>query len=300
MKEKLLVLIILIISIDTYGQQLKYKNELVKSITITSYTRKTFPNNEIIVNQSIHVKTETVIDKYIIKYNSNSENYIATYKRENIVYTPNKIGNYKKRTKEKTLPFKDTVNQIKVEHFLGNLELNNLKTDFNGTGMSHQEFIQLTSGKEILRVIKSKWIRKQVEEDVLKKANLDSIFYGFQSIDTFNLFLRDDFNITRPLNKNKIRESPIDGPIAFDVEIITNKSTYRYRGGTPNPYVRNWYNINESYSSILNFFINTSLIEILPKDFLAIETISNKTLVDRYIEWYLKRRGIIPIRYYID
>ena len=275
-----------------------YKNEKVKSITITSREQEIFPVNEFILRNITRIKTKNTIDKYVIKYNSKNENYFAIYKRENFISIPKKNGIFRDKINEKIIAYNDTVNPIKVKCFLDNLVINNLKAEFNMTGMNYQEFMRLTDRQEIIRVIETNRIRRQVNEEDLKKINLDSIFNGFQSIDTFNLFLLDDFYITKPYDE--IKERSLNGPQEFYVKIITHKSTYEYIGGIPNPYVRNWYNIKESYSCILNFFINTTLTEIVPLDFLAIETLGNKALVDRYVEWYLIRRGVIPIYYYID
>jgi len=83
----------------------------------------------------------------------------------------------------------------------------------------------------------------------------------------------------------------------FDVKITTTQGNYRFEGKYPNSYKQPWYNLSDKYSftssSILNFSINSALVAMLPENFSRLGTLKFEALTNEYIEWYLKRRGII-------
>jgi hypothetical protein len=78
---------------------------------------------------------------------------------------------------------------------------------------------------------------------------------------------------------------------------MTDKINYRFEGKYPNSYKQPWYFHSDkggfSSTFILNFSINNALVDILPVNFSGLSTLKIDALTNEYIEWYLKRQGII-------
>jgi hypothetical protein len=276
----LTILFGLTISISSFGQQLTYKGDLVDTLKIISNSSR--------YHFDTCGTTTGIYDEFILVFNKEKNNYIINpYQRTEYKFT------YKPKTsfkKEKILKQGIDVDGLLVSSLLEQFEINYRKPSFGNIGITIKEFLKLTDKKHIIQVAKwhdADWYLKKTY--FLKEKN-EKILKGCQNIDTLNMYLETAFDTSGYIVVTDVKD-------VFNVIISTTKTNYRFEGKYPNIYRQPWYchsgrNVLNS-TSILNFTINTALVRILPDNFSRLKTLKFEALTNEYIEWYLKRHGII-------
>jgi len=278
--KQLIIIIGLTISIYASGQQLTYKGDFVDTLTITS--------NSSYYHFDTCGTTTGIYDEYILVFDKEKNNYILNpYKRTEYKFTFKPDTSFRK---EKILKQGLAVDRLLISNLLKQLEINYVKPTFKNIGITNKEFQKLTDKKHIIQV--AKWHKEDwhFKRAYSTKEKNEKIFKGCQNIDTLNLYLSTAFDTS-----GYVIVTDVDSH--FDVIISTKNGNYRFEGKYPNPYKQPWYihsdKDNFTLTSVLNFSINNALVSILPRRFTRLETLKFEALTNQYIEWYLKRRGII-------
>lgn len=278
--KQILILIGLTISLSVTGQQLTYKGGFVDTVKIIS--------NSSYFHFDTFGTTTGIYDEYILVFNKEKNNYILNpYQRTKYKITFKPDTSF---TKKKVLKQGILVEQSLVSELLKQFEINYLKPTFEQIGMTNEGFLKLTDKKHIIQV--AKWNKEDwhFKKSYSTRDQNETIFKGCQNIDTFNFYLATAFDTS-----GYVMVTDVDDH--FDVIISTTKGNYRFEGKYPNSFKQPWYNHSDKGSfastSVLNFSINSALVAILPGKFSRLETLKFEALINEYIEWYLKRRGII-------
>lgn len=278
---KLLIIFIgLTISISAAGQQLTYKGDLVDTLKI--------------ISNSSHYHFDTcgtttgIYDEFVLVFSEEKNNYILSpYKRTEYKFTLKPDTSFRK---EKVLNQGVVVDQLLISNLLEQFEITYSKPSFDNIGMTTKEFLKLTDKKHIIQVAKWHETDWHFKKSYSTKGQNDEIFKGCQNADTLNLYLATAFD-----TMGYVLVTDVDDH--FDVSISTTKTNYRFEAKYPNSYKQPWYYHADKGSfastSLLNFQINNALVLILPDTFSRIKTLKFESLTNEYIEWYLKRRGII-------
>lgn len=278
--NQLLIIVGLAISISSTGQQLTYKGDIVDTVKIIS--------NSSYYHFDSCGTTSGIYEEYIIAYNKEKKNYILNpYQRTEYKFTFKPETSLKK---EKKLKKGNVVDQLLISNLLEQFEISYRKPSFENIGISKDAFLKLTDKKHIIQV--AKWHQSDWKFGKLyfTKEENEKIYRGCQSTDTFNLYLACSFDTAG-------YSMITDADDHFDVIFSTAQNKYRFEGKYPNSFKQPWYsylNIEGFPSaSVLNFSINSALVEILPSNFSRVNTLKFEALTNEYIEWYLKRRGVI-------
>ena len=111
-----------------------------------------------------------------------------------------------------------------------------------------------------------------------------------QSIDSFNEFIKSVFTDDYGYN-------PTDYSNYIKLTIFERNNTRTIYGYYPNPLKQPWLlnskELGDEPTAILNLNINKTLFEILPSDFLNKNSISESTLVDKYIIWNFRQQKFL-------
>lgn len=232
--------------------------------------------------------TTGINDEYVIIFDKEKNSYILNpYKRTNYKFAFKPVESIKKETilKQGLL-----IDRLLISNLLKEFEITYVKPSFNDTRITSEEFLKLTDKKHIVEVAKWNKADWHFKKSYSSKKQNETIFKGCQNIDTFNLYLSTSFDTSRYVMITDVDDH-------FDVIISTTKTNYRFEGKYPNAFKQPWYNLSgkDSFASasVLNFSINSALVGILPNSFSRLETLKFEALTNEYIEWYLKRRGII-------
>jgi hypothetical protein len=219
-------------------------------------------------------------------YDSNQNQYVIDqfyqdeYKR---TFEPDTI---KLETKVYKSEIGKTIEFDKIESLLASLPTKVSNPDLF-TQVDTVELKKLLTEKQIRKIAKWYDIAWQFKRKYSTKEQNTEFFNGCKSIDTFNIYLTARFDTSGYVMVT-------DYSNTINIWISTNKAEYRFEGKYPNPVKQPWYNHSDTSQTfglaILNLEINQSLCELLPKDFLLKETISNEALVNDYITWYFERR----------
>lgn len=278
--KQLLIIILLTISISAFGQQLTYKGDFVDTLKIIS--------NSSYYHFDTCGTTTGAYDEYVLVFNKEKNNYILNpYQRTEYKFT------FKPETlfrKEKKMKQGLVVDRLLITNLLKQLEINYLKPTFDNIGITHKEFLKLTDRKHIVQVAKQHKTNWHFKRAYSTKEKNEILFKGCQNIDTLNLYLSATFDTS-----GYVMVTDVD--CHFDIIISTAKANSHFEGKYPNPYKQPWYNHLEkgrfTSTSVLNFSINNALVNLLPDGFSRLETLKFEALTNEYIEWYLKRRGIL-------
>jgi hypothetical protein len=252
--KQILILIGLTFSLSVTGQQLTYMGDYVDTLKIIS--------NSSYYHFDDRGTTTGTYDEYILVFNKEKNNYILNpYQRTEYKFTFKPDTSYRK---EKILNQGLVVDRLLISDLLKQLEITYLKPTFDNIGITNEEFLKLTDKKHIIQV--AKWHKT-------------------------------DWHFKRAYSTKEQNVMVTDVDDHFDVIISTDKNNYRFEGKYPNSFKQPWYNRSDKSSfastSVLNFSINSALVAILPDKFSRLETLKFEALTNEYIEWYLKRRGII-------
>lgn len=268
------------ISLSITGQQLTFKGDFVDTVKIIS--------NSSYYHFDTCGTTTGVYDEYILVFSKEKNNYILNpYQRTKYKITFKPDTSF---TKKKVLKQGNEVERLLVSELLKQFEINYLKPTFEKIGITNEDFLILTDKKHIIQVAKWHKVEWRFKKSYSTKEQNETLFKGCQNIDTFNLYLSTEFDRSAYVIVTDIDDH-------FDVIISTKKTNFKFEGKYPNSYRQPWYlHSNESdftSTSILNFSINKALVDILPNNFSKLNTLKVEALINEYIEWYLKRRGII-------
>lgn len=265
-------------SYSVFGQQLLFHGQLVDTIFIKSHRSVyQFDDNgttkgkaDIISMSFDHDKNQYVIDRF----------YRDEYKR---TFRPDTI---KLETKVFKSEIGKEINFERIESLLTSLSTSvgnqNLFTHVDTTKLKG-----FLTEKQIRKVAKWYDIDWEFKRRYSTKEENKEFFKGCRSMDTLNIYLSERFDTSGYVMVT-------DYTNTINIWISTNKAEYRFEGKYPNPVKQPWYNHSDTSQTfgqpILDLRINQSLSELLPKDFLLKETISNEALVNDYITWYFERR----------
>jgi hypothetical protein len=273
-----LTLILTILSFSVFGQQLQFSGQLVDTIFIKSH-RSVYQFDD-------KGTTKGIADIISFTYDSNQNQYVIDqfyrdeYKR---TFEPDTIQletNVYKSEIGRTIEFD------KIELLLAALSTKGSNPDLF-TQVDTVKLKESLTEKQIRKIAKWNDIAWQFKRRYSMKEQNTEFFNGCKSIDTLKIYLAERFDTLGYVIVT-------DYSNTINIWISTNKTEYRFEGKYPNPVKQPWYNHSDTSQSlglaILNLEINHSLCELLPKDFLLKETISNEALVNDYINWYFERR----------
>ena len=273
-----LTLILTILSYSVFGQQLQFNGQLVDTIFIKSH-RSVYQFDD-------KGTTKGKADIISFTYNSNQNQYVINqfYRDEyQRTFEPDTIT---LETKVYKSEIGKAIDFNKIEYLLTSLSTNICNQDLL-TQVDTLELKELLTEKRIRKVAKWYDIAWQFKRKYSTKEQNTEFFNGCKSIDTLKIYLTERFDTSGYVMVT-------DYSNTINICISTNKAEYRFEGKYPNPVKQPWYNHSDTSQTfglaILNLQINQSLCELLPKDFLLKETISNEALVNDYITWYFERR----------
>lgn len=273
-----LILILIILSCSVFGQQLQFHGQFVDVIFIKSHLS--------VYQFDKKGTSKGTADIISFTYDSNKNQYVIDqffrdeYKR---TFKPDTI---KLETKVFKSEIGKTIEFDKIESLLASLSTKGGKSDII-TQVDTVELKNLLTEKQIRKVAKRSDIAWQFKIRYSTKEQNAEFFNGCKSIDTLKIYLKERFDTSG-------YEIVTDYSNSINISISTQKAAYRFEGKNPNPVKQPWYNLTDTSQAfnrtILNLEVNQSLCELLPKEFLLKETISNEALADDYITWYFERR----------
>lgn len=271
---------LLSISLSSKAQAPIYNGEFVDTIMFSSNC-SAFHFDEKGTTTGTH-------EEYIIVFDKSRNEFILQSHRRieyTITFKPDSVAT-------RTMIFKerDGIDLLEIADLLRQCELWYVKPSFNQIGISVDEFEKLTDRRHIKQMAGRYRERWQFRRRYSSKEENEILFRGCQSLDTLNLFLTTAFDTTGYIVVTDFDDS-------FRITISTSKENFIFEGKYPNTFHQPWYMfVRDEYSNmstVLNFGINNAVVKILPKDFSRIFTLKPETLMDDYIQWYLKRQGVI-------
>jgi hypothetical protein len=273
-----LILILTFLSLSVFGQQLQFNGKLVDTIFIKSH-RSVYQFDD-------SGTTKGKADVISLTFDSNQNHYIIDrfYRDE-----------YKRTFRPDTIKIETKVYKSEIGKEINNEKIESLLISLSNNGSSKDLFKQIDT-TELKGLITEKQIRKvakwydidwEFKRRYSSKEENIKFFKSCKSIDTLKIYLSERFDSSGYVVVT-------DYSNTINIWISTDKSEYRFEGKYPNPIKQPWYNHSDTSQTfgqaILSLEINKSLCELLPKDFLLKETISNEALVNDYITWYFERR----------
>jgi hypothetical protein len=273
-----LTLILTILSYSVFGQQLQFNGQLVDTIFIKSH-RSVYQFDD-------KGTTKGIADIISFTFDSNQNQYVIHqfYRDE-----------YRRTFEPDTITLETNVykSEIGKETDFGKIEslLTALSTNVSNRNLFTQvdttELKVFITEKQIRKVAKWNDIAWQFKRRYSTKEQNDEFFNSCKSMDTLKIYLKERFDTSGYVIVT-------DYSNTINIWISTSTAEYRFEGKYPNPVKQPWYNHSDTSLTleepILNLKINQSLSELLPKNFLLKETISNEALVNDYITWYFERR----------
>lgn len=272
-----LTLILIILSYSVFGQQLQFNGQLVDTIFIKSH-RSVYQFDD-------KGTTKGKADIISFTYDSNQNQYVIDqfYRDE-----------YKRTFKPDIIKLKTKIYKSEIGKEIDVDKIESLLTSLS-TAVSNPNLISQVDTAELKDLLTEKRIRKvakwydiawQFKRRYSTKEQNSEFFDSCMSTDTLKIYLKERFDTSGYVMVT-------DYSNTINVWISTNKAEYRFEGKYPNPVKQPWYNHSDTSQTfgqpILNLHINQSLCELLPKDFLLTETVSNEALVNDYITWYFER-----------
>jgi len=276
--KNILTIVLTISHISVIGQQLEFNGEPVDTFFIKSHISVyQFDDNG---------TTKGKADIISITFEQNKNQYVIDrfYRDE-----------YKRTFRPDTIKHKLKVYKSEIGKSLDLKEIKALLTSLSTNVNNQILFAQVDtsrlkyflSEKQIRKVAKWYDIAWEFKRKYSSKEQNIEFFEGCKSIDTLKIYLSERFDT---LGYPMIT----DYSNTINIWVSTDKSEYRFEGKYPNPIKQPWYNHSDTSQTfgqaILNLEINQTLSNLLPKDFLLKETVSNEALVNDYITWYFERR----------
>lgn len=281
MKNLLIIIVLLLIGLNGFGQQILYDTELVDSIIISSHLSAYQFDEE--------GTTKGKEDILNIAYSTEDSSYIIQSYCRNTFQGTIKPNNHEIKTK-----YWDKYSHLSVDKYhlislLQSLETNDEPINYLHS-LSPFDFKELVNEKSIRNFANFNKQGWHFSMRYTTKENNVEFFKNCQSYDSLKLYLSIRFDT--------IGYSMItDYSNLICIRIVTNKSNIQFEGKYPNPLKQPWYNYaGTSFAhlkKVLNLNINFSLDELLPKNFLLKDSISKEAFINDYITWYFERRGIL-------
>jgi len=265
-KKQNIILILLTIGYGSnVAQPIRYNSSNVDSIIIKS-----------IYAAEIIGGFEYREDVYTLYYDTGIDNFkIGSYIKQE-----NSKGKYKKQSITEKYDFPYNAKE-KIENLLFAIEQPYKIVDLSDFDINEHNIGSLID--TTISQYKKYYSQKKIKKEYIQES---------KNIDTFEQFLMEQYS--RNMLDQHVRAS--DFGKFFSIHIKTSSKEYHIAGS-------GFYNSNQPYNMfssdledtlyyrMINFGINHSLLEILPKDFLNIIDLTEIGLIKDYIEWYIARRG---------
>ena len=275
----LFVIIWILLSVTLFGQQLKFNGELVDTIYIVAH-KSVYQFDE-------RGTTKGKAQFFSIVFNPSVNAYqINQYYQDKYLWFC-KSDEVRLKTKNLLNRVEKKIDNRDIENLLCSLT-ESIDTNTLMKQIDTMTFLNYVTGKQIRRIAKKYKANWYFNWRYSSKEENEEFFDSCRSLDTLKEYLNDRFELQGYIVTSETSST-------IEVWISTTHSEFYFEGKYPNPYKQPWYNhskFSQGITPVLNFEINKFLIEILPKDFLLIESISNEALFDDYIAWYLERRGL--------
>jgi hypothetical protein len=278
--KHLLLPIALTLALNTSGQQLSFKNSPVDTLVIASGTGYYHFDKR---------GTSTGLrDEYILAFDKKQNSYRLNQYRRTRYKSTIKPETY--REKAKVLQQGRPVDRLLLANLLDQFDTTYVQLTFQNIGLSSEEFLQLTDERHIRQVAKWNGVDWKFKSKFSDKEDNAALFKGCQNADTLNVYLATNFEMSGyPIVSDYYEE--------FNVYITTPEQRFRFEGKYPNAIKQPWYKHADSSAilpaTILNFSINAAIDKLLPRRFSCLGSLQFESLMNRYIKWYLERRGII-------
>jgi len=280
MKIQLIILLTLLSTI-IFGQQLKFKGELVDTIFIKSHWSVYQFDDKGTTKGKANVFSivfDFKLNDYVINQYYQDE-YVRTIRPDTI----------KIKTKDLNKGLKKNVAETKLEKLLNSLNKNVEPKDLINQ-IDTVAFKEFVTAKQIKRIAKTHKIDWEFKRKYSTKEENLAFFKSCKSVDTLKLYFTERFDDVGYVVITDVSNT-------YNIIISTTNSEYQFEGKYPNPVKQPWYDHSDTSqnlpSIILNLNINKSLKKILPENFWQINTISDEMLFNDYITWYFKRRHMI-------
>lgn len=274
--------IILFFKVQTiFGQELLFNEKSVDTIEIISHLSAYKFDDE--------GTTKGKVEIMIITKSEDKKKYqISEYRVEDFSYS-SKLDKEEVQKKWRRKYQNRKVDYLKLNKLINSLNKNE-SGEITFSNLSEDEFERFVNKKRIKKIArKNDLIWKFRPYYSTRKMNRN-FFQGCQSVDTFKVFLTENYQI----EENSGYVMITDFASVIEIHLKCKEKNFRFQGKYPNPLRQPWYNLTDWESiemkSISNLNINLNLYELLPKNFLNRESISTQKLMDDYILWYFKRR----------
>jgi len=269
MKKCNIVLILLMIGYSySIAQPIQYDNGNVDSIIIRSASG--YHNMK-----EFYCKEEV----YILCYDTDIDNFtISGYIKMQ------DVRRYKK-VERNTIKKYDIQYDIKekIQFLLSAIEQTYRPVNLSDFGINENNIVPMIDST--MRLYKKYYLQDKFKNYYIQEC---------KNIDTFRLFLTEHYS--RNL-ANSYRSNSSSGS-GFSIYIKTSLNTYYISSSSFYASKQPWNKFLNgdmkllSSIGIVNFNINNSLLEILPKDFFQIIDLTNIGVIWDYIEWYVERKEI--------
>ena len=263
----------------SYAQQKSFKGLRIDTIEITSSSGH-YHFDDSGTTTGIH-------DSYTIAFNKELNAYFTKYKRTHVKLTTHPEAEQNRQGKIRTGTF-DRENLL--DSLLAALAVRYRALSIDQLGLSETEIINSINKKRIVRIAKAHKQDWHFKRKYSTRSDNEQTFRGCRNIDTLKLFV-DSFKVD---TNGYVMVS--DYWDEMYIRIICGNTRFIFEGKSPNKLKQPWY--EKSATSVFgrpvfNFDINKYLTAITPTYFYRKKTIDAKALLNTYIVWYLKRRGII-------
>lgn len=281
-------IIFLLLNFLGYGQQLSFRGDLIREINIKSSNgyydidkRRSIGDAEI-----FNIKYENSKQKYFVfEYSTEVFNQSS----EDTTHNQNKI-------KLKNIS-KIQLDNLQLDSLIQSLDKSTFPLKFSSMKISKNEFLSLTDKKHIKNVIKRFYKNENFGFRLVemldwwftpKKEKIE-IISACQNIENLNDFLKVEFDSS---GWSFVSEYWDD----ITIRLVTNTNEYVFSAQYPNIFRQPWYemtNKTTSMKNVLNPEINRHLLNILPKNFMGINSLKFESLTTSFILWKLKKKKII-------
>ena len=269
-KHLAIIMIIMFSYSNIFSQQLTYKNHEIDTIIIRSIVG---------INHPIRGKYQSCIDQLCISYNNQINSYeINSYK---------KIKHLRKKSKVEKIKELKKYQSINVPNEKIQFLINSLDTGYSEIEAKNIGIYETNIDSFIDQFCIS--IRYKLSQEEMEKS---------KNLDFFNGFLLEKFNKEK-LNEYSINTGSYD---LFNIEIITLKQNFIITGLGKNLLRQPWniylpvddttYISSTQFINVLNLNINNALLQILPKDFMNINSLKIDQLIREYLRSNVSNQGI--------
>jgi hypothetical protein len=250
---------------NLFGQQLKFKNNTIDTITFASGTG------------GMRGGTYT---NYVIAYSAKDKRYFISDYFDFV----EKVSGNRKRLIKKKKQYKSFIGKdadIKlIEELLSVLEKLENKPRFEDLDLTTEEFKKLTDINAVRRIAKKYYadyqfnLRYTTNEKNLEFTN------ALQNKDTFNLYIKERFDTTR----GKVETHN------FDYSAIRIKAeNFKFGISAESSFRQPW---STGSRKVVNLKLSKLMARIVPKNFGKEKVFDIQPLIDDYITWFMRKRGV--------